>query len=191
MPADQNRQGERTTQLGVHARCISVTCTFARSLLQRPFRYQGSPTPSASPAAAAQLQLLLPSDYASLPAASVANKLAHTCTNHFKSQLLVCAFHPHAARVVTGNRTGELALWDLHNGFRFVKQLSAHQGAKVQALQWAQNEQLCLTGDSAGVVKCAPLRCAPASHTLHCYSIFLQLCRIDTGVGMQILEANV
>jgi hypothetical protein len=153
--AEQKREGERTTQIAVTARCISSTCSFARTLLQRPFQRSMCTAPAVATTAAGQLQLLLPSEYLHLPASAIASKLAHTCSNHFKSSLTTCSFHPQSSRVVTGNRTGELALWELTNGFRFVKQFCAHQAAKVYAMEWAHNEQYCITGDSNGYVKCA------------------------------------
>ena len=155
-PTDQNREGERTVQIAVPQRCVSVTCPNARTLLHRPYRLSDVSAPVVPPTASGQLAMLLPSQYLHLPASAAATKLAHTCSNHFKSGINVCTFHPQSSRVVTANRAGELAVWELTNGFHFVKQFAAHQAARVHAMRWSHNEQYCITGDSEGVVKCAP-----------------------------------
>jgi polyadenylation factor subunit 2 len=160
VPADQTREGERTVQIAVPARCVSSACTLARTLLQRPYQNGATGAPALPPTAAGQLQLLLPSEYLATPAAAIASKLAHTCSNHFKMGLTVCSFHPQSSRVVTGNKSGELALWELTNGFRFVKQFAAHTHAnKIYAMRWSHNELYCLTGDHKGYIKCALHAC--------------------------------
>jgi hypothetical protein len=143
----------------VPARCISIACANARTMLWRASQQHAWSAPAIPPTAAGQLALQLPSQYQHLPASAVASKLVHTCSNHFKASINACTFHPQSSRVVTGNRIGELAIWDLHNGFNFVKQFSAHQGAKINAMRWSHHEQYCLTGDSEGIIKCEPLQC--------------------------------
>ena len=157
VPIDQNREGERTVQIAVQSRCVSSACTFARTVLQRPYHQKSCSAAGAlPPTAAGQLQLLLPSEYLSSPAAAIASKLAHTCSNYTKMGLTVCAFHPQSSRVATGNKLGELSVWELTNGFRFVKQFAAHQHMnRIHAMEWSHNELYCLTGDHKGYVKCA------------------------------------
>lgn len=150
---DLCREGERTTQITAPSRCLSVTCPNARTLLSRATQQNALSAPAIPPTAAGQLALLLPSQYLHLPASAVASRLVHTCANHFKTGILSCAFHPQSSRVVTGSRNGDLAIWDLHNGFNFFKQFAAHQGARVHALRWSHNEQYCLSGDSDGIIK--------------------------------------
>lgn len=169
LPAtDQSREGERTNQVSVPARCLSVTCPAARTLISKPYQQTPLHTPPLPPTAAGQLSMLLPSEYLHQPASAVAAKLAHTCSNHYKSSLTTCAFHPQTSRIVTGNKNGDMALWDLTNGFKYIKQWTAHHMARLSALEWSHNEQYCITGDANGTVKYASpaydfLRCLPAS----------------------------
>jgi WD40 repeat protein len=152
--ADLNREGERTHQVTVPVRCVSITCPAARTLVRRPFQQTNLHHATLLPTAASQLSMLLPSEYLHLPASGVAAKLAHTCSNHFKASLTKCSFHPNSARIVTGNKNGEMAIWELHNGFKFQKQFSAHHQVRLTAMVWSHNEELCITGDANGVVKC-------------------------------------
>lgn len=107
--------------------------------------------------------MLLPSEYLHVPASAIAAKLAHTCSNHFKASLTTCTFHPSTSRIVTGNKNGEMAFWDLHNGFKFVKQFTAHHMTRLTAMRWSNNEQYCITGDANGFVKYETLRARPRS----------------------------
>lgn len=156
LPAtDQSREGERTNQVSVPARCLSVTCPAARTLIAKPYQQTPLHTPPLPPTAAGQLSMLLPSEYLHQPASAVAAKLAHTCSNHYKSSLTTCSFHPQTSRIVTGNKNGDMALWDLTNGFKYIKQWTAHHMARLSALEWSHNEQYCITGDANGTVKYA------------------------------------
>lgn len=151
--ADQNREGKRTHQIAVPARCLSVTCPAARTLVNKPFQQTSLHHATLPPTAASQLSMQLPSEYLHMPASGIAAKLAHTCSNHFKASLTTCSFHAQTSRIVTGNKNGEMAIWDLNNGFKFVKQWSAHHMARLTVMKWSNNEQYCLTGDVNGVVK--------------------------------------
>lgn len=135
------------------ARCLSVTCPAARTLIAKPYQQSHLHSPALPPTAAGQLSMLLPSEYLHQPASAVAAKLAHTCSNHYKSSLTTCAFHPQNSRIVTGNKNGDMALWDLTNGFKYIKQWTAHHMTRLSALEWSHNEQYCITGDANGTVK--------------------------------------
>jgi WD40 repeat protein len=202
----QNRESERTHQIGVPSRCVSVTCPATRSLLSRPYRQTPLHVAPIPPTAAGQLGLLLPSDYLHLPASAVASKLAHTCSNNYRAALTVCKFHPQSSRIVTANKNGEMALWDLTNGFKFVKQWSAHHGTRIMALEWAHHEQLCVTADSNGVIKCASAPGSPLSlyaaearagkcQRSRLCQLAYELTRCSSSLtmhsGVQVLEADI
>ena len=150
------REGERTEQIPVPSRSIASTCSFARTLLQRPFQAcRGAAPPAVAPMPAGQLQMLLPSEYLAAPAAAIAQKLVHTCTTYSRAPLTACAFHPNSTRVVTGNRMGDFGIWEIHNGFKMQRQFAAHHGARLNTIKWSHNELYCLSGDDKGTIKCA------------------------------------
>lgn len=160
-------------QVSVPARCLSVTCPAARTLIAKPYQQTPFHTPALLPTAAGQLSMLLPSEYLHQPASAVAAKLAHTCSNHYKSSLTTCAFHPQTSRIVSGNKNGDMALWDLTNGFKYIKQWTAHHMTRLSALEWSHNEQYCITGDANGTVKYVstakqPLQYCSSRHDLVC-----------------------
>jgi WD40 repeat protein len=82
--------------------------------------------------------------------------------------MYTCCFHPHATRVLAGNRNGDLTIWDLANGFQYQKGWAAHPMSSLTCMAWSHNQQYLITGDANGTVKYA-------SRLLFCGALYVAL----------------
>eukprot|EP00667_Euglena_gracilis_P025751 EG_transcript_30409 len=86
------------------------------------------------------------------PITSVCTNWVHSYNGYRKrSPVLCCLWTPEGRRLLTGNKSGEVAVL---NGFAFnaLHQFSAHAAAAVQSMVWAREGDFMLTGSPDGWV---------------------------------------